>query len=821
MGNNVSEPVLDESETELAIQNEGLEFLPNNIPPDHPLKSILAAHNKLQLIPTVLLHLENLDISFNELDKIEIKCELDYPELKNLSISGNLLKQFPVNLSKYTKLTDLVADRNMLQDDPQNPYENLQNLENVDLTLNSYINIPIFAPSLISLNLNFNQIEKLTPLNLPNLRELRLAGNEIKEISPECSFPQLKTLDLSMNIFKEFPKLANFAPTLEIINLSFNVLTSFPEDIPESITKIDVSHNKISVFETSLEKNINLTTLDISFNEIKNLPLLPENLETFNCENNQIEYNGDVVIKMLKLQTFQCSYNNISQIPKLQNCKANTLILTHNKLEAINTENLGTLITRLDFTSNIIKEIPESVFQIDKLQTLNLTNNCLTKVPDNIKCSSITSLYISQNDISSLPLQLPVSLITIEAIGCKFTEFPDQLTELNRLSYIDFSNNQISEIKRFPPTCRHIGLSCNNLQTIPDIPDSVTFLDLSHNKMKELKIKGDFMMIQELDISHNNLDVFKFENLQICHTMKLSHNPLSHFSLDYSKLPSLKYLDIVNTKIKTPSKLPDSIKDMSTSDLKFFQSTKSPRVKYFNPTKSGYSSTIGVRPTMEDSIIIREDFETMGSIYAVIDGHGGSDTANIAAYMIPQYLQQEKSVSIVSFVNVINRLQDRLKRSNVKDGATIAFVIVAPKQIKVAYLGDTRAIIVNKDRSINQLTFDHKATNTMEINYIKKNRSFVSDKRTAGILAISRAIGDLNIEGVIHETDVNIYNREPTDYRLVIACDGIYDVLSQEEVGNIVCDIPDVNVAATTLKNIALARLTQDNISVIVVDIEN
>ena len=656
-------------------------------------------------------------------------------------------------------------------------------------------------------------------MNLPNLRELRLSGNEIQKISPECSFPQLKNLDISMNDIKEFPNLSQFAPTLEIMNLSFNLLAKFPEDVPLTMIKMDVSHNRIVTFDNSLENNTQLTSLDISFNRIKNLPPLPETLETFNCEKNQIEYNDSIEYKMVKLQTLQFNHNKMKQIPKLQNCKANTLILTHNLLEEINTENLGTLITRLDFTSNCIGEIPETIFQIDKLQTLNLTNNRITKVPDNIKLSSITALYISENEISSLPQNLPVSLITIEAIGCKFTKFPDQLTELTRLSFIDFSNNKINEIKKFP-NCRHIGLSCNQLESIPEIPDSVTYLDLSHNKLKSLHITGDFMMIQELDLSHNLLDVFTFENLQICHTLKLSHNSLSKFTLDFTKLPSLKYLDVVNTKIKSPPKLADTIRDMATSDLKFFTKTKSPRVKFFNPSKSGYSSTIGVRPTMEDSMILREKFESKCDIYAIIDGHGGSDTAVISAYMIPQYFSQEKSRSIASFNQVTNRLHERLKRSNVKDGATIAFAIVTSAEVNCAYLGDTRAIIVNKDGTIEQLTYDHKPTEASEISIIKSQRSFVSDKRTAGILAISRALGDINIEGVSHVPDVTVHLRRSTDYRLVIACDGIFDVLTQEEVGKIVCNIPDVNLAATTLRNIALARLTQDNVSVLVINIE-
>ena len=816
MGSNESEPVLNDSETELSIQGEKLELIPHNIPPDHPIKTILAAHNKLSMIPQMLLHLEYLDISYNELGKTcTFKAVLDYPELKNLCISGNALTKFPSDIKMFKKLTDFVADRNKFTENEE-IFKFLPNLENADLTLNFYKIVPEFPDSIISINFSFNFIRNIQKMILPNLRELRLSGNEISSISDECRFPNLKILDLSMNALKTIPPISVFAPTLETLLVPFNILNVFPTSLPVSLVKLDVSNNRISEFLTPLNENINLTTLDISNNKITSLPCLPPTLEMFNAENNQI--NTSEELKFEKLPTLQFTRNCLKTIPALTGCNATTLDFAHNKLEAIEVEKIGVFSTRLDFSCNLIKEIPEQLFLVEKLQSINITGNSITRIPESIVNTTLTALYISENDISTLP-KMPVSLMTLKAIKCSFTQLPESLNELTRLNYIDFSNNKIKTVKEFPK-CRHIGLSCNQITAIPAIPDCVAFLDISHNKMKELKIKGEFMMLQELDISCNMIEVFQFENLQICNTLKLSNNPLGKFSLNFAKLPSLKFVEATNTKLKLPSKIPDSLRELVTSNESFFTKAKTSRVRLMNPKKAAYSNTIGIRPTMEDSMIIREDLPSKCDIYSVIDGHGGADTASIAAYLIPQYFNAEKKKSISCFIDIINRIQDKIKKSNIRSGATISFAIVTKNEISCAYLGDTRAMIINRDGRIIQLSYDHKPTEPSEVSIIKGNRSYVSDKRTAGVLAISRALGDVNIEGVSHIPDMTVHFRKPSDYRLVIACDGVFDVLTKEEVSQIICEIPDTSIAAATIRNIALSRLSQDNVSVIVVNIE-
>ncbi|TVU50939.1 hypothetical protein EJB05_02337, partial [Eragrostis curvula] len=105
--------------------------------------------------------------------------------------------------------------------------------------------------------------------------------------------------------------------------------------------------------------------------------------------------------------------------------------------------------------------------------------------------------------------------------------------------------------------------------------------------------------------------------------------------------------------------------------------------------------------------------------------------------------------------------------------------------------------------------------------------------RVAGLLAMSRALGDRLLRpAVISDPEITITQRTMEDQCLILASDGIWDVMSNEtacafarqalENGN--NDYPPEHrctVAAVSLVAKALQRDSQDNVSAIVVDLQN
>lgn len=106
-------------------------------------------------------------------------------------------------------------------------------------------------------------------------------------------------------------------------------------------------------------------------------------------------------------------------------------------------------------------------------------------------------------------------------------------------------------------------------------------------------------------------------------------------------------------------------------------------------------------------------------------------------------------------------------------------------------MGDSRAIASVRG-SVQQLSYDHKPNNELETKRIVAAGGWVEFNRVNGNLALSRALGDFvfkknekkRAEEQIVTAMPDVEVRDITDDHefIVIACDGIWDVLTNEEV---------------------------------------
>jgi len=89
------------------------------------------------------------------------------------------------------------------------------------------------------------------------------------------------------------------------------------------------------------------------------------------------------------------------------------------------------------------------------------------------------------------------------------------------------------------------------------------------------------------------------------------------------------------------------------------------------------------------------------------------------------------------------------------------------------------------------------------------------------MLAVSRAIGDNMLDKFISQIpdvkEVDLSSRKERQI-LILACDGLWDVLTDEDAAEIVSkNFDDPETAAITLRDTALNKGSTDNVSVIVV----
>ncbi|CAH3126033.1 probable protein phosphatase 2C T23F11.1 [Pocillopora verrucosa] len=217
--------------------------------------------------------------------------------------------------------------------------------------------------------------------------------------------------------------------------------------------------------------------------------------------------------------------------------------------------------------------------------------------------------------------------------------------------------------------------------------------------------------------------------------------------------------------------------------------------------KVGSSCMQGWRINMEDShteiLSLKEDKGT--AFFGVYDGHGGARVAQYCGRSIHTKITSHPSWAKGNIGEAIKGGflacdTDMQKDDQMKDemaGTTAIVIILKNNKIYCGNVGDSRAI-ASKKGAVEQLSFDHKPSNDDETRRIIAAGGWVEFNRVNGNLALSRALGDFcfkrndkkSPEEQIVTALPDVIQKEitPDHEFIVLACDGIWDVLSNQEV---------------------------------------
>eukprot|EP01117_Protostelium_nocturnum_P010884 TRINITY_DN3928_c0_g1_i3.p1 TRINITY_DN3928_c0_g1~~TRINITY_DN3928_c0_g1_i3.p1 ORF type:complete len:396 (-),score=113.26 TRINITY_DN3928_c0_g1_i3:584-1771(-) len=247
----------------------------------------------------------------------------------------------------------------------------------------------------------------------------------------------------------------------------------------------------------------------------------------------------------------------------------------------------------------------------------------------------------------------------------------------------------------------------------------------------------------------------------------------------------------------------------------------------------GFASSIGRRSTMEDEITIVGqigNFIEMDYL-AVFDGHGGRDAATYASKhlhnILTDFISQDSNDLSEKLKNSFLELQSRIRNEKISGGSTAIVALIYKNECHVANAGDSRAVI-SEGKGVKRCSTDHKPEVPEEKERISNLGGCVTSvaikggktiHRVNGILAVSRAFGDLILEPfVTAEPEVQSFSLgEETTF--VLACDGLWDVLTDEEAIEIAKKESDPKKSAERLVEAGIERMSTDNISVIVASI--
>uniref|UniRef100_F7GGC0 PH domain leucine-rich repeat-containing protein phosphatase 2 n=1 Tax=Callithrix jacchus TaxID=9483 RepID=F7GGC0_CALJA len=378
------------------------------------LKGLNLSHNKLGLFPVLLCEistLTELNLSCNgfhdlpsqigNLLNLQTLCldgnflttlpeELgNLQQLSSLGISFNNFSQIPEVYEKLTMLDKVIMAGNCLEVLNLGVLNRMSHIKHVDLRMNHLKTMVVENlegnKSITHLDLRDNQLTDLDLSSLCSLEQLHCERNQLRELT--LSGFSLRTLYASSNRLTA----VNIYPVpslLTSLDLCRNLLECVPDWACEAkkIEVLDVSYNLITEVPMRILSSLSLRKLMVGHNHLENLPTLVEHIP----------------LEVLDLQ-----HNALSRLPDTLFSKALNKL---NKLEQLE---------ELNLSGNKLKTIPTTIANCKRLHTLVAHSNNISIFPEILQLPQIQFVDLSCNDLTEIliPEALPATLQDLDLTG--------------------------------------------------------------------------------------------------------------------------------------------------------------------------------------------------------------------------------------------------------------------------------------------------------------------------------------------------------------------------------------------------------------------
>ncbi|ETV94626.1 hypothetical protein H310_11885 [Aphanomyces invadans] len=245
-------------------------------------------------------------------------------------------------------------------------------------------------------------------------------------------------------------------------------------------------------------------------------------------------------------------------------------------------------VTQLNLSHLQMTAISGRVWNLDRLETLDLRGNKLDRIPSAIQdLTALVHLDVSHNRLATLPvgLQTTASLRHLHASHNRIETFSPKLWKLRGLLSLDLSYNLMADLPFVEGDLRllretsawqvsiglltaltSLNLSNNNLVKCPALIDNCTALttvDLSYNAIPSLETEfGNLRALETCYLQHNALVELpdSWGRLASLHTLDVSHNHLTSLPASVGNCTALAALDASYNDL---SALPATIKSLS------------------------------------------------------------------------------------------------------------------------------------------------------------------------------------------------------------------------------------------------------------------
>lgn len=256
------------------------------------------------------------------------------------------------------------------------------------------------------------------------------------------------------------------------------------------------------------------------------------------------------------------------------------------------------------------------------------------------------------------------------------------------------------------------------------------------------------------------------------------------------------------------------------------------------------NTNLKFRRSMEDVHTYVKNFASRldWGYFAIFDGHAGIQASEWCGSHLHRIIEEKlledetrdvREILNDSFVLIDKQINSKLEGNS---GCTSAVCVLRwelpdendiqneimelnqhKRKLYTANVGDSRIVLFRNGNAI-RLTYDHKASDMLEMQRVEQAGGLIMKSRVNGMLAVTRSLGDKFFDTLVignpFTTGVEITTE---DKFLIIACDGLWDVIEDQEACELIRDISDPDKAAKTLVRYALENGTTDNVTVMIV----
>jgi len=252
---------------------------------------------------------------------------------------------------------------------------------------------------------------------------------------------------------------------------------------------------------------------------------------------------------------------------------------------------------------------------------------------------------------------------------------------------------------------------------------------------------------------------------------------------------------------------------------------------------------------MEDTHVVLDDInepfnlpkDTFRAFYAVYDGHGGKNAADITAELLhkniiedPSFLEDISSAIKTGFERTDKLILEQATKGKWANGTTTVTCFIVNNLLIISNTGDSEAVIATRTESggleASCLTEKHKPTQPSERRRVEQAGGQVIFGRVLGSLAVSKAMGDVDFKFPYNKSHADFVSAEPFINKveigpqhpfLIIACDGLWDKLTYQEAVDFVAKYKDAgkdpSETAQLLVKHSLDLGSFDNVTAIIV----